>query len=214
MLFRASTVTAILSLLSLSTALPATPLSSTLYTRDDTQCQAGTAFYVCHINNFRGCCSVDPCALESGCPDTKTTPPTCTDGKAQIYQPTMQTLISGAEPVSTPNFNVSKSATKTWAQSMTFEVPKDAKACELKWSVPAERNFMAGNNALVRVFDRQKSLGAADFTNWPGVTGEHHHNVASVECKEELTFRLKLDNESEVFIDQSEEAGWYIQYSC
>lgn len=37
--------------------------------RDESQCAPGTAFYVCQLNNFRGCCSVDPCALTAGCPD-------------------------------------------------------------------------------------------------------------------------------------------------
>ncbi|KAM0455575.1 hypothetical protein ACHAPV_007652 [Trichoderma viride] len=32
-------------------------------------CSKGTAFYSCEANNFRGCCSVDPCGLSS-CPDT------------------------------------------------------------------------------------------------------------------------------------------------
>jgi hypothetical protein len=32
-------------------------------------CSKGTAFYSCAVNSFRGCCSVDPCVLDS-CPDT------------------------------------------------------------------------------------------------------------------------------------------------
>ncbi|KAF0330481.1 hypothetical protein GQ607_002360 [Colletotrichum asianum] len=38
-----------------------------------TACPGGSAFYVCSSNNFRGCCSQDPCALPS-CPDTAPTP--------------------------------------------------------------------------------------------------------------------------------------------
>lgn len=34
----------------------------------DGTCNTGTVFYSCQVNNFRGCCSVDPCALP-GCPD-------------------------------------------------------------------------------------------------------------------------------------------------
>ncbi|KAF7585420.1 hypothetical protein BBP40_010963, partial [Aspergillus hancockii] len=59
MLFRASTITTALSLLTLSAALPTTRLSSssTLTTRDDTQCKPGTSFYTCFSSQFRGCCS-------------------------------------------------------------------------------------------------------------------------------------------------------------
>ncbi|KAL7921720.1 hypothetical protein ACQKWADRAFT_313797 [Trichoderma austrokoningii] len=36
---------------------------------EEDYCSKGTAFYSCEGNNFRGCCSVDPCDLSS-CPDT------------------------------------------------------------------------------------------------------------------------------------------------
>ncbi|KAK5990951.1 hypothetical protein PT974_09226 [Cladobotryum mycophilum] len=37
--------------------------------RDSTACPGGTFFYSCGANDFRGCCSTDPCALLS-CPDS------------------------------------------------------------------------------------------------------------------------------------------------
>lgn len=44
-------------------------LSFVMYTLNrQTDCVDGFAFYVCSHNNFRGCCSTDPCAL-SNCPD-------------------------------------------------------------------------------------------------------------------------------------------------
>ncbi|KAL6854694.1 hypothetical protein J3F83DRAFT_754493 [Trichoderma novae-zelandiae] len=39
-----------------------------LVVRDDTDCSPGTTFYSCVANQFRGCCSTDPCALRA-CPD-------------------------------------------------------------------------------------------------------------------------------------------------
>lgn len=36
--------------------------------RQNTQCPSGTEFYVCYANKFRGCCSTNPCDLQS-CPD-------------------------------------------------------------------------------------------------------------------------------------------------
>ncbi|KAB8259371.1 hypothetical protein BDV32DRAFT_124439 [Aspergillus pseudonomiae] len=220
MYFHTTTLgTALAALLTLTTALPTTSYSS-LTTRDDGQCPTGKAYYVCYKNKFRGCCSIDPCDLDTGCPDDKPTdptPPTCTPG--QIYQPKMQTYISSSgDPISTPNLNVSNTATAKWDQTMTFSLPKGAKSCSLNWGVPAERNFKAGNNALVRVWKGDNfegdSVGAADFTNWPGVDGPHTHTVGSVDCAEELVFRAKLVKESEVFLEQNAETGWYVDYKC
>ncbi|KAF7594668.1 hypothetical protein BBP40_008760 [Aspergillus hancockii] len=126
----------------------------------------------------------------------------------------MTILLAGSDPISTPNFNISKSAAKTWDQSMTFSVPAEAKSCSVMWSVPEERNFRAGDNALVRVYQDRESVGAADFTNWPQVAGEHRHTVGAAECREEMTFRLRLEKESEVFIEQDGETGWYVEYQC
>ncbi|KAI3331245.1 hypothetical protein F4824DRAFT_504270 [Ustulina deusta] len=37
----------------------------------DDSCPIGTLFYVCQLNGFRGCCSVDPCSTTDSCPDTQ-----------------------------------------------------------------------------------------------------------------------------------------------
>ncbi|KAI9040747.1 uncharacterized protein KD926_007689 [Aspergillus affinis] len=74
MLFRTSLLCIAASLVCapLAAALPTEARSDmTLTPRDGTQCAAGTKFYVCSLNDFRGCCSVDPCALKEGCPDNK-----------------------------------------------------------------------------------------------------------------------------------------------
>ncbi|KAE8374694.1 hypothetical protein BDV26DRAFT_269483 [Aspergillus bertholletiae] len=216
--FHTTLGTALATFLTLTTALPTTSYSSPLTTRDDGQCPTGKNYYVCYLNNFRGCCSVDPCALEAGCPDTtEPSPPTCTPG--QVYQPKMETYISpSSTPVDTPNLNVSKSAATEWDQTMTFSVPQGAKSCTVMWGVPAERNFKAGNNALVRVWKGEAangdSVGAADFTNWPGVAGAHTHTVGAVDCAEQMVFRTRLEKDSEVFLEQGAETGWYIDYEC
>lgn len=33
----------------------------------DTECPENTRFYVCALNNYRGCCSTDPCNSAHGC---------------------------------------------------------------------------------------------------------------------------------------------------
>lgn len=40
-----------------------------LFARQNTDCSGGSQFYRCSLNNFAGCCSVDPCSMEDGCPD-------------------------------------------------------------------------------------------------------------------------------------------------
>lgn len=47
---------------------PAAMALPQLFARQSTDCSSG-AFYRCSLNNFAGCCSVDPCAMEDGCPD-------------------------------------------------------------------------------------------------------------------------------------------------
>ncbi|KAM0250186.1 hypothetical protein ACHAQJ_008729 [Trichoderma viride] len=42
--------------------------SNPLAAREEADCSPGTTFYSCDVNRFRGCCSMDPCALSS-CPD-------------------------------------------------------------------------------------------------------------------------------------------------
>ncbi|KAE8356871.1 hypothetical protein BDV28DRAFT_144784 [Aspergillus coremiiformis] len=203
------------AILSLTTALPTT-------TGDDTHCAPGTTFYHCKTNNFRGCCTIDPCALPS-CPSQTApsilpTPPTC-PGTVQIYQPKTQTHLSGSgSTISTPNFNLTKSPTREWTQTITFSVPKSATECALRWSVPAKRTFQAGDNAVVHVSQGHpatgREIGTADFTNWPGVDGPHKHSVAKVDCMPEMVFGLRLAAESEIFLAQDGQTGWFVEYSC
>jgi len=54
----------------------------------DGTCNAGKVFYNCQINSFRGCCSVDPCALPA-CPDMDSS-----STKSTSQPTTRQTLIS------------------------------------------------------------------------------------------------------------------------
>ncbi|KAK1147893.1 hypothetical protein N8T08_000408 [Aspergillus melleus] len=264
MLFRASLVCMVASLVCapLATALPTERARSdmTLTARDDTQCPAGKAFYVCALNNFRGCCSVDPCALKEGCPDYKggdstknetkppnnscpapetdtnpktpkkptdepTSPPkkapTCPPSgkKTKLFQPLTQTLIPNSSPVTTSNFNVSKTATTDQQQLISWKLPATAKSCIIGWAVPLKRNFKAGVNALVNVYvgsdkNNNKRVGNANFAFWPERDEARSNLVAVVECKEDMLFRLKMEHEDSVFLEQNGETGWWVEYEC
>ncbi|PLB35978.1 uncharacterized protein BDW47DRAFT_109549 [Aspergillus candidus] len=215
-------LTAAAGLLSVATALPAYSGSS-LSARDDTQCPVGTAYYVCYINDFRGCCSVDPCAMKEGCPDNKPQPEepeTCQPGKkTQVFQPKMKTLQEGKPPVSTPNFHILKSATEEQQQTMAFDLPQEAKECTLTWVVPekSKRTFRAGSNALVDVYsvgENAERVGQAEFSFWPDLEEGHEAVVGSMDCQQARNLRVELVKNDEVYIEQNSYTGWAIEYTC
>ncbi|KAH6723609.1 hypothetical protein BKA61DRAFT_586756 [Leptodontidium sp. MPI-SDFR-AT-0119] len=59
----------------------------------DGTCNAGKVYYACQINSFKGCCSVDPCALPA-CPDTDSSSTTAPVSKSTSQPTPRQTLIS------------------------------------------------------------------------------------------------------------------------
>ncbi|KAI9038989.1 uncharacterized protein KD926_010091 [Aspergillus affinis] len=228
MLFRTSALCMAASLIGvpLAAALPTTASSGlALSSRDDTQCEAGTAFYACKLNNFRGCCSVDPCALQDGCPDQTddgSQPPlgSCPakGEKTRLFQPQMQTLIlpDTDHPKPAENFDLIKSNTTERQQIASWTLPSEAKDCSVGWSIPEERNFSAGHTARVTVFENEDNerLGSADFSFWPETPGPRSNLVAAVDCKENLSLRLAMVLNDQVFLEQNEETGWWVEYSC
>ncbi|KAL1954229.1 hypothetical protein VTO42DRAFT_1509 [Malbranchea cinnamomea] len=210
-----------------TTALPAPNRAPTLTVRNDDQCPPNTNFYICQLNNFRGCCSVDPCALSEGCPDKQAPPtPTCgPDGKFRFYAPEMRTINippTDGNQAPTADFAISKSGDSNRTdQIMTFKLPKEAasKTCHIGWSVPTQREFVVKGNGLTGVREVNgtipgKRIGGADFTFWPDMDGAHTHNVALTPCRETLSLYLALDYDGEVFLEQDHETGWYVDYDC
>ncbi|RAL15907.1 uncharacterized protein BO97DRAFT_177310 [Aspergillus homomorphus CBS 101889] len=240
MFFRHALV-ATTAFLSVSTALPAvehSPSSHLLSLRDDTQCGPRSAYYVCYLNHFRGCCSVDPCALEAGCPDNnhhshpndhsfnlsaaEEVRPVCSPSGTQIFQPQMEIIFPtdpAVDSITTANLNLSRSATTQWNQLMSFNLPSEARQCTIGWTIPARRNFTAGSNALVRVIEHlapgnSTRIGAADFSFWPDTPGPHEALVGTTACKEHLQFQLILEHRDTVFMEQNERTGWWVRYTC
>ncbi|KIH92742.1 hypothetical protein SPBR_02753 [Sporothrix brasiliensis 5110] len=39
------------------------------FARDNTECPSGTQYYTCAKSNYKGCCTVDACDFDNGCPD-------------------------------------------------------------------------------------------------------------------------------------------------
>ena len=186
--------------------------------RDDTQCAPGTQFYVCNLNNFRGCCSVDPCALTEGCPDNQSGGQ-CGDEGNRVYNPGMR--IVGQDGPQNNDFHVFKSDDSIQKQDMYFSLPPDAKDCTLKWGVPgeAEREFTVKENGLVNILEvdangNESKIGAADFTNWDKLPEPHDHLTGKFDCKREPKFRLVPVNNGEVFIAQNDHTGWFVEYKC
>ncbi|ORY14552.1 hypothetical protein BCR34DRAFT_585725 [Clohesyomyces aquaticus] len=62
--------------------------------QDRQTCSAGTQYYVCSSNGFRGCCAEDPCSL-SGCPGDSPSPTTAAPSNAP-------SSVSSSNPISNP----------------------------------------------------------------------------------------------------------------
>ncbi|KAK2761669.1 hypothetical protein FQN54_001497 [Arachnomyces sp. PD_36] len=209
------------SLLLAAAGLQAISVSAlpTLTSRDDTQCTPGTNFYVCSLNNFRGCCSVDPCALTTGCPDNQ--PNECgKPGKNRIYDPGMR--IVGLDGPQENNFNVSRAGDDVQEQTMYFSIPPTASDCTLYWGVPraADRVFTVEGSGLVDVFEVDgegnvgEDIGGADFRFWDDNEEAHDHRSADIDCTPYPTFRIRPVADGEIYIDQNDHTGWYIEYTC
>ncbi|PYH40794.1 uncharacterized protein BP01DRAFT_360940 [Aspergillus saccharolyticus JOP 1030-1] len=128
-------------------------------------------------------------------------------------------LDPAAPAISTPDLNLSRSATTQWDQLMTFTLPTEARQCTLGWTIPARRNFTAGSNALVRVLEliapgNITRIGAAEFSFWPDTPGPHEALVGTTDCKETMQFHLTLEHRDAVFMAQNEETGWWVRYTC
>ncbi|CZT07199.1 uncharacterized protein RAG0_12728 [Rhynchosporium agropyri] len=59
----------------------------------DGTCNTGKVFYSCQVNNFRGCCSVDPCALPA-CPDPDASSSSMPFSKTTSQSSSRQTFAS------------------------------------------------------------------------------------------------------------------------
>ncbi|KAF2671596.1 hypothetical protein BT63DRAFT_422136 [Microthyrium microscopicum] len=120
-------------------------LTHALPTPQENSCDASSQFYVCSLNNFHGCCSVDPCALTSGCPDGQSTPSTntgvsqstCSPGTKAFKQfsPTMYTI--GVDNPDSTNLHVENttSTNSHTEQVFTFaNVPSTATKIGMGWA--------------------------------------------------------------------------------
>jgi hypothetical protein len=130
--------------------------------------------------------------------------------------------IVGLDGPQSDDFHVSKSGDDLQEQDMYFSLPPTATECSLNWSVPeeAERNFTVSGSGYVRVFvvDRAgnvgKHVGGADFRYWDDDASASNHLSANIDCTTEPIFRVTPDQDGEIFIDQNDHTGWYIQYKC
>lgn len=168
MYFSTSTIIAASAFFGLSLAHPTSELVAEREWKD---CSAGTSYYVCANNGFKGCCTVDPCALPA-CPSSdyksppinpNTTAPICAPGVHKLYSTSLHT-IQPAKPdeeiFSSKNgpLNYFISNSGPGEESATSEqvaifsgIPASAKKCQINWSVAAERTFTVSGNGLTDV---------------------------------------------------------------
>ena len=78
-------------------------------------CPKGKSFYLCATSQFRGCCSVDPCNLISGCPDpgssTTQSSIAATSSTASQGRTTDATITSSSRPPSTTTSSTGRDTT-------------------------------------------------------------------------------------------------------
>ncbi|KAI1764240.1 hypothetical protein GGR53DRAFT_327618 [Hypoxylon sp. FL1150] len=124
-----------------------------------TDCEAGETFYSC-ANGYRGCFSMDPCALPPAISTTTTTTAAaaCPTGtaSAKIWQPTMYNIYpsdpSRSEaPVSHLEVQLHGSDPAVEQVAVFSGIPASAKSCTLGWSQAAasERVFVVEKSGLV-----------------------------------------------------------------
>ncbi|OJD18487.1 hypothetical protein AJ78_01476 [Emergomyces pasteurianus Ep9510] len=143
----------------------------------------------------------------------------CKPGESGVLRgPDMRTILNGKRSTKTRHsIKLSKTGNDKREQEMTFHAPKGAKKCNINWVQGAERKFTVKDSGLVQVYpvnSGSEAIGTADFTNWPQVQGEHSHIVTSVDCAEEMTFRIALQSDGSVNMKQDATNGWYMEYSC
>jgi len=170
--------------------------------------------------------------------------PVCAPGTHKLYHTSLHT-IQPAKPdtevfsskVAPLNYFISNSGpgeeAATSEQVAVFSgIPTTAKNCQIGWSVGAEREFVVTGNALTDVRSLKnpipakmtynsvqaatcESVGKADFTNWPQVTGaQQNHGVGSFDCTPEAAFRLSIGQLGEVLLTPTPESGFFVKYDC
>ncbi|PGH04272.1 hypothetical protein GX51_03617 [Blastomyces parvus] len=211
------------------TLVSALPASTNSLQARYTECAANTQWYVCAKNKFVGCCSVDPCDMDDGCPEDGNNgppaPPTCKPGsETRIFGPEMQAVENGkVRPEIGTDFSVSRTGSTAHDQQMTFKnIPTNAKRCSLGWYAPTDSTFTVDGNgqtyiSLVQDDGTLKEIGLANFENWPGSEPAVDHPVTSTDCQETLTFRLHLNpkaKDGEVLLVQNSKSGFYLTPVC
>ncbi|KKP06600.1 hypothetical protein THAR02_01298 [Trichoderma harzianum] len=91
--------------------------------RED-DCSPGTTFYSCGANKFRGCCSVDPCALHF-CPDYFGSLKDPKDGDEEDNSTTSESKSDKATPTTTED-DQSRQATETTSSSESTTTKKSS----------------------------------------------------------------------------------------
>ncbi|KAI1073935.1 hypothetical protein F5B20DRAFT_565248 [Whalleya microplaca] len=209
-------------------------------------CPTGEQWYTC-ANGYKGCYSVDPCALP---PITSTTPSAtaaCPTGtaKAKVNKPTMYNLYPDQPDLSEPSVSrleirVGKDVTPLNQVAVFKGIPEGAKHCTMGWSQAdsAHRNFSTTGSGLVtlnqltgfpadgapvssssvaKFEDPAAPKTSPEFTRWDESAEASDHTNGQVDCSTEMYFKISPgegNNEGYVYLDQDDNNGLWVQYTC
>ncbi|CAK7217514.1 hypothetical protein SBRCBS47491_003185 [Sporothrix bragantina] len=120
------------------------------FARDNTVCPAGTQYYTCAASNYKGCCSVDACDLDNGCPDasstttavtTTTAKPTTSSSKSTSTTSPTSSSTSASSTSSSPN----RSTAATMSPSATSPSTSTTSASDTT-GTPSSTAVASGND--------------------------------------------------------------------
>ncbi|PKS11612.1 hypothetical protein jhhlp_001762 [Lomentospora prolificans] len=227
----ASIFTAIAYLMAVASAMPASNV-----VRDE--CNAGTSYYQC--GNYKGCYATDPCVLPPS-PSTPTEGQ-CTGTATTVIPEVLYNIYPehgdlAANEVSGAHLESYDDASQVEQVVVFRGIPAEAKECKFGWrqGERIERSFViTGEHGLAKVKqlpglpedditfnsvksfdDAAKEIGAVDFTNWHTL-GPFIHPTGNIDCAETVYIKLNLkdgEGNTQVFLEQNDENGFYVSYS-
>ena len=125
-------------------------------------------------------------------------------------------------------------------QAIVFKgIPAEAKKCSLWWKQAdvSERSFTVAGQGLTSIiqlsgfpaegepvsfnslqqFEHEGAVSMGpEFTGWPNVKGASTHLAGSIDCSEDLFFRISIrvsQGDGFIYLAQDEKNGFYVAYT-
>ncbi|CAK7244620.1 MAG: hypothetical protein STHCBS139747_006164 [Sporothrix thermara] len=164
-----------------------------VFVRDNTECASGTQYYTCASNGFKGCCVVDACDYDEGCPDEVPGGHSSTSSPATAMA--TLTIVVGVGPSTTstskaqPTSTTSPITSSTTSSSTTLAVPPTSSA---PFTVAASHSASAAHKSTAASSASLSASAAA--TSTLEATGTPSSTAVAGSGKGQATSSHKLSN--------------------